>query len=639
MTLAASIALLSAGIALYVAILARQFSRAPGWQDQRYFALAAVAVSGFAILNIPTTAPFLSDEAVFLCSRIQFSLAALHSAAWLRYSTVVVGRPGSRTDRRLLPILAVLAAVGTLTPAFVTPEIFRHAFPPLGVVYRSAKMTLAGDLGYALVLGLLLVPITRFARAWRRGVANAGVQFAALVGLLVLSINDTLVLSRVYSAPYLVDVAFLLPIAAVGYALTSRFVEDARAHQALRDGLERQVADRTAELGRAQEALHRAEKLAALGQFAAGVAHEVNNPAAVLAANLQYVQEQEGADLTPNARNAIDESLLAVQRIAIIVRQLLDAGRLAATPEPRSSVALRRIADGALSVARARFGRRARLTNLAAEGVNVSAQEGVLTQVLVNLVVNAVQAVPEDRADGEVTVRADRVGELVRVVVEDNGEGMDAEVLRHAFEPFFTTKPFGSGTGLGLAVSRGLVASLGGDLRLESEPGKGTRAIVELVRAELPTVRGVAAEDAAGPDPERLRLLIVDDEAGVLSSLERLLENRYRVRVASGIVDGLARIQAETFDVVLCDLMMPAGGGERLYKSLLSRAPAMARRVVFFTGGAVTEAARAFLLQQPQPVLFKPLDLDQLARVAERLGAAEPPLAVRDAAPPETSFS
>jgi signal transduction histidine kinase/CheY-like chemotaxis protein len=622
MTLAASIALLSAGIALYVAVLARQFSRAPGWKDQRYFALAAVAVAGFAVLNIPTTAAILSDHGVFLCSRIQFSLAALHSAAWLRYSTAVVGRPGSRTDRWLLPILAALAVVGTLTPAFVTPEIFRHEFAPLGAVYRSARMTLAGDLGYATVLGLLLVPITRFARAWRRGVANAGVQLAALVGLLILSINDTLVLSRVYSAPYLVDVAFLLPIAAVGYALTSRFVEDARAHRALRDGLERQVADRTAELGRAQEALHRAEKLAALGQFAAGVAHEVNNPAAVLAANLQYVQEHEAAELTQGAQDAIDESLRAVQRIAMIVRQLLDAGRLAATPEPRGSVSLRPLADGALAVARARFGRRAVLKNLAPDGVHVSAQEGVLTQVLVNLVVNAVQAIPEDRADGAVVVSAERVGERVRVVVDDNGVGMESEVLRRAFEPFYTTKPFGDGTGLGLAVSRGLVASLGGELWLESTPGRGTRATVELVAA-APSAEHARAASESAPERPRLRLLIVDDEAGVLSSLQRLLEDRYLVRVATGIVDGLSRIQSEEFDVVLCDLMMPGGGGERLYRTLLSRAPEMAQRVVFFTGGAVTEAARAFLLQQPQPVLLKPLDLEQLERIAERL-AQEP---------------
>lgn len=625
MTLAASIALLSAGIALYVAILSRQFSRAPGWQDQRYFSLAAVAVSGYALLNIPTTANVLSDAAVVTCSRLQFALAALHTFAWLRYSTALVGRAGSRTDRTLLPVLAILAAAGALSPAFVTSVVHSHAFAPLGIIYRSPRTTLVADMAYGLVLGLLIVPISRFARAWRQGVPNTGVQFSALVFLLLTSVNDVLVITGVYSAPYLVDVAFLLPIAAVGYALTSRFVTDARALEILRSDLERQVADRTADLGRAQEALHRSEKLAALGQFAAGVAHEVNNPAAVLSANLHYLAENEGEDLSSEGRSAVDESIAAVQRIAVIVRQLLDAGRLAATPEPRRSVALRGLADGALSVARARFGRRVRLTNAVPEQLHASAQEGVLAQILVNLVVNAAQAIPERRSDGEVTVRAEPAGEAVRIVVEDNGTGMEPEVMRRAFEPFFTTKPFGSGTGLGLAVSRGLVVSLGGDLRLESEPGKGTRAIVELTGAAPPAERTpVRASDP--PAMPRIRMLIVDDESGVLRSLQRLLESRYRIELASGVDDGLSRMEKGGFDLVLCDVMMPSGGAERLYQTLLARTPALARRVVFFTGGAVTDAARHFLLNQPQPVLLKPLDLEQLSSLAERMQAAAPSL-------------
>lgn len=522
-----------------------------------------------------------------------------------------------------MPILALVGAVGALTPLLVTGAIHHHAFEPLGFVYRSPLTTLAGDVAYAGVLGLLLVPITRFFRAWRQGVASAGVQFLALALLLLLAVNDALVLGGAWSAPYLVDVAFLLPIAAVGYALTSRFVRDARALVALRGDLQRQVADRTAELGRAQEALHRAEKLAALGQFAAGVAHEVNNPAAVLSANLGYLLENEAADLTENGRSAIEESLQAVQRIAVIVRQLLDAGRLAANPEPRGSVALRPLAEGALSVARARFPRRVRLVDEVAEGLHASAQEGVLAQVLVNLVVNAVQSIPEARTDGSVTLRGEAAGDRVRILVEDNGSGMEPEVLRHAFEPFFTTKPFGSGTGLGLAVSRGLVASLGGELRLESEPGKGTRAVIELVRAD-PPVAGARGRSETAPPASRPRMLIVDDEAGVLRSLQRVLEKHYRVQVAAGVEDGIARAQADEFDLLLCDVMMPAGGGERLYEALRARDPAKAGRVVFFTGGAVTEAARAFLLHQPQPVLLKPLDLEQLARLAEGMiaGAA-----------------
>jgi signal transduction histidine kinase/CheY-like chemotaxis protein len=624
MTFAASIALMSAGIACYVAMLSVQFARAPGWRDQRYFALAAVAAAAYAALNVPSSAPVLSDEGAVACSRIQIGLAALHAFAWLRYSSLFVGRPSSRVDRLLSVVLAIAGLAALVPHAFLTGGIRRDAFAPLGIVYRTSVTTLAGDVAYTTILATVLVPVVRFFRGWRRGVPNAAVQFLALAFLLLLGVHDLLVVSDVYEAPYLLDVAFLLPVAVVGYVLTSRFVEDSRAHEALRRDLEHQVAERTAELGRAQEALHRAEKLAALGQFAAGVAHEVNNPASVVNANLAYLEEVEKDALSEDGREAVKESIQSVQRIAVIVRQLLDAGRLAASPEARSSVAVRRLADNAISVARARFGKRVRVTNHVPDEVYASGDEGILAQVLANLVANAVQAIPPHRSDGHVQIRAEQEGDRVRLHVDDNGSGMEPEVLRRVFEPFFTTKPFGSGTGLGLAVSRGLVMSLAGDLRLESTPGAGTRATIELARAEAPAPGQVRALPGAARPP-RQRLLIVDDETAVLRSLRRLLEPRYGIELASGVDDALARIEGESFDLVLCDVMMPAGGGERLYRTLLGRAPAAARRVVFFTGGAVTDAARQFLKTQPQPILYKPFDQEQLARVAEHVtGGAGP---------------
>jgi signal transduction histidine kinase/ActR/RegA family two-component response regulator len=617
MTLPASIVLLSAGIALYVAVLSKQLSRAPGWSDQRLFSLAALSVAGYALLNIPTTAPVLSDDAVVICSRVQIGFAALHTVAWLRYSSVAVGRPGSRTDRGLTPLLVAVGLAGALTPWFVPGGVRVHVFAPIDATYRTALTTPAADVAYLVILGLLAVPAARFTRAWRRGVPNAGVQLASLCILLLLAVNDVLVANDVYDAPYLVDLGFLFPVAAVGYVVTGRFVGDARAHEALRRHLEREVTERTADLGRTQEALHKAEKLAALGQFAAGVAHEVNNPAAVVNANLDFLLESEREVLSTPACEALEESRTAMKRIAAIVRQLLDAGRLAASPETRTSVAARKLADAAFSVAHARFGRVVRLTNEVPPEVHVLAGEGVLAQVMVNLVVNAVQAVPGHRTDGHVVVRAERDGERVRIIVQDNGSGMSPEILRRVFEPFFTTKPFGSGSGLGLAVSLGLVASLGGELRLESEPGKGTRAIVELAAAEpvVEAPRRIGEERRAKP----LRLLIVDDEDPVRAALRRLLELRYGIDVASGVDEALARLQLRAYDVVLCDLMMPAGGGERLYRTLLGFAPDVARKVVFITGGAVTDGARQFLRSQPQPVLEKPLDLDQLALAVEKL--------------------
>ena len=620
MTFASSVALLSCGIAVYVAALSWQLSRAPGWQDLRYFALAAVTGGLYAALNIPTSAPIASDATVVWCSRVQLAAAALHSIAWLRYSTILLGRPRSRLDAAVVPVLWGVAAVSVLTPAFLPGGLRVHTFAPLGITYRTADASITGTIAYAIALATLCVPVGRFAAAWKRRVPNAGVQLAALVVLLAMGLNDTLVVEGAYSAPYLLDLGFLLPAAAVGYALTARFVEDARAHQALRAELERQVDERTAELGRTQGALHRAEKLAALGQFAAGVAHEVNNPAAVVTANLHFLAETERDHLGDSAQDAVSESLVAMQRIGAIVRQLLEAGRLAASPEARTSVAPKPLADAAISAARARFGKRVLVMNLVPERLWALAQEGVLAQVLVNLVVNSVQAIPDRRSDGRVLIRAEEDGDRVRIVVEDNGSGIPPDVLRRVFEPFFTTKPFGSGTGLGLAVSRGLVIGLGGDLRLESEPGAGTRAIVEL-----------AAAPPAGAPP-RARRSRSSRRASTYSSWTTRRRCSRRCGASSSRATASTSRRAWTrgssgsgrapIDLVLCDVMMPAGGGERLYRTLLGHAPAIARRVVFFTGGAVTESARQFLRNQPQPILTKPLDLGQLARAAEQVASA-----------------
>ena len=629
MTLPASITLLSTGIACFVTVLSWLFSRAPGWRDQRYFSVAALAVSVYAALNIPTTGAVGSDAAVVICSRLQVAAAALHAGAWLRYTSVLLGKQRSRVDAAIDLALCATAVVGVLSPAFIPGGVRIDWYDPLRVAYRTALMTPVGDAAWAGLLGLLVLPLLRLLKAHRRGVPNAGIQFLALCVLLAMGANDIFVAAGVFNAPYLVDLAFLVPIAAVGYSNAVRFVADARALAALRAELERQVAERTAELGRAQDALHRAEKLAALGQFAAGVAHEVNNPSAVVSANLQYLNEAEAEALSSSGREAIQESLQSVQRISSIVRQLLDAGRLAASSDPPQGVEVRPLGDHALSAARARAGSRVALANHLPGGICVSGQESVLVQVLVNLVVNAVQAIPDHRGDGRVILRAVAEGKRVQLVVEDNGTGMEPEVLRRVFEPFFTTKPFGSGTGLGLAVSRGLIAGLGGDLRMESTPGAGTRAIVELARAEPPRARDPRLVHKS-PDGPALRLLLVDDEPSVLSSARRLLEQYYRVAVASGVDEGLAQIDSTDpengFDVVLCDVMMPAGGGERLYTTLLGRRPSLARRIVFLTGGAVTEGARRFLYTQPQPVLHKPIDLRDLASAAERVVGTPPSL-------------
>jgi CheY-like chemotaxis protein len=313
------------------------------------------------------------------------------------------------------------------------------------------------------------------------------------------------------------------------------------------------------------------------------------------------------------------------------VRELLDAGRAAAAPEERVPVSLASVAESAVREAQARFGNRVRLADLVPSGLHALGQERALVHVVGHLVANGVQAVPPGKRDGQVVLRGEREGARARLVIEDNGAGMTEETLERLFEPFFTTRAFGAGTGLGLAVSRGLLGSLGGDLRLESREGHGTRAIVELDAAEAPRPR--AAGETTGelplapaePRALRRRLLVVDDEPVVLSSLRRLLGRRYEVSLAFSVEEARRALAREAFDLVLCDVTMPDGGGTQLWKEVRESDAYAAGRFVFLTGGALSDEARRFLDTTAQPVLEKPLDLERLAAAEERiLGVREP---------------
>ncbi len=620
MTFAAALAVMSAVLAVYVAALNHRFARAPGWRDQRWFSGVALSIAGYSALNLPIAVSG-SDAVILSASRVQLLFAAIHPAAWLMYSQAQLALPPRKWERVLAGTLAVLGACALVPGAVYHEPLRRTEYAPLHLSYVVPTTTLLGDVlmtGFAVTLGLVTV---RYGIAWRRRSPHALTHFAALSGFFLLALNDVLVAMGAYSGPYLVDLAFLVPIGAVGYSLTMRFAEDARALTHLRNRLESLVEERTRELSRTQDALHSAEKLAALGQFSAGVAHEVNNPSAVVGANLRYLQASlsEGAELPEDASECIRESISAVDRITAIVRQLLEAGRIAAKVVPLEPVSLARCAREAAGIARPRFPGYVTLGIAVDEDLFALGEERVLVQVLVNLLVNGAQAIPDGRR-GHVAVLAERVGGgKVRVVVSDDGTGMDEGVLRRVFEPFFSTKPSGVGTGLGLAVSRGLVSSLGGKLDLESAVGRGTRATLELAAASRPAAHAEVEEPLAPPGPKR-RVLLLDDEPAVLRALTRVLEPHYTVcGAASSVADAIALADLRRPDLLLCDVVMPDGGGEALYRELREHFPELARRVVFLTGGASREAARSFLAAQPQPVLHKPLDLAALAHVAERL--------------------
>jgi signal transduction histidine kinase len=398
--------------------------------------------------------------------------------------------------------------------------------------------------------------------------------------------------------------------------------------------------------------LAQTDRLASVGTLAAGVAHQINNPLAYVLLNLGYVTEEmhkllcdrtlavgEGANIEVRAREvllALEHARDGAERIRDIVWSLKTFSR----PEREACVLLdvTRVLDAALAMVHDEIRRRATVVkNYAAEVPEVFANEARLGQMFLNLVLNAVQALPEERVlSNQIHVAVRPLGaDRIAVEVGDNGVGIPSQVRGRIFEPFFSTKPVGVGSGLGLSICHGVVTSLGGTLTFESEVGKGTVFRVELPTATVGTPGAIApgsrrdgfeADGLTSPAiVRRSRFLVVDDEPIVCSSLARLLAKEGDVFTATSAGHALALIrEGQRFDVLLCDLMLPGMDGPALHENIRTIDPPQAERMVFMTGGAFTERARGFLETVENQRLNKPFEVDALLRLVRSKAAIGP---------------
>lgn len=372
-----------------------------------------------------------------------------------------------------------------------------------------------------------------------------------------------------------------------------------------------------------------ADRMASLGTLAAGMAHEINNPLTSVVANLELtaLQLEEMGGEAPSGRvresyEMVTEALVGAERIARIVRGLQTFSRV--DEERRRPLDLHEVLDGAIEIAFNELRHRARITKDYGAVPTVSADQARLTQVFINLLVNAAHAIPEGNADRHevcILTRTDASGRAV-IEVRDTGEGMSEEVRSRIFDPFFTTRPVGTGSGLGLSLCHGIVTALGGEIAPESEPGRGTTFRVMLPGAESETPhRDGPAEVAPAPTGRRGRVLVVDDEPTVLKTLGRILGSEHDVVTATNGRAALELLVSGAFDVILCDLMMPEMTGMELHAELVRTAPEQAARMIFMTGGAFTPRAQAFLDQAPNERFPKPFNMARLrARLRELIG-------------------
>ncbi len=391
------------------------------------------------------------------------------------------------------------------------------------------------------------------------------------------------------------------------------------------------VVEDVTEKKRLEAQLMLADRMASVGTLAAGVAHEINNPLAFILANLEFaVAELRAAAVDPEVVRALAEARDGGLRVREIVRDLKAFSR-ADTEEGHETLDLRRVLQSALGLAQNEIRHRARLEVEVGDIPHVTGSEHRLGQVFLNLLINAAQAVPDGRAAENLVRAVTATAPDGRALVEisDSGSGIAADVLPHIFDPFFTTKPVGVGTGLGLSICHGIVSGLGGEILVESAPGKGSTFRVFLPAAPAVERR---AEEAVGPPAAdaatavRGRILVVDDEALVGRAVSRILSPQHDVVTRTSARAALDDVAGGGggFDLVLCDLMMPDMNGMELHSRLREIAPALADRTVFLTGGAFTASAREFLARLPNARIEKPFEPDALRALVARVLAQHP---------------
>jgi nitrogen-specific signal transduction histidine kinase/CheY-like chemotaxis protein len=365
------------------------------------------------------------------------------------------------------------------------------------------------------------------------------------------------------------------------------------------------------------------DRMVSIGTLAAGVAHEINNPLASLVGNLELARERLAGlpgDVREELAVGLADAQEAAERVTRIVRDLKSFSR--AEDERLGSVDLHQAVDSALRIASNEIRHRARLVEDFGGSFHVHANEARLGQVLVNLLMNAVQAIPEGHHDANeirVATRADSTGG-VTLSVSDTGCGMPPEVQRRLFTAFFTTKPIGVGTGLGLAISQRIVVAFGGRITFESAVGKGSRFVVTLRSAQPADKTAASNHPPAVEIRRRGKVLVIDDEPGILRMVTRILASEHDVTATSDATEGLRLIcGGGAYDVILCDLMMPQLSGVDLYEQVRRERPGHEARMVFMTGGAFTDKTRDFLDVIANRKLSKPFSAREVRALLSEL--------------------
>jgi PAS domain S-box-containing protein len=420
---------------------------------------------------------------------------------------------------------------------------------------------------------------------------------------------DGLARAREGTSGFRTEHRFLAPDGRVTWVYgASQWLRDAAGEPTGAIGVTVDISDQQ----RLQARLAESERLAALGTLAAGTAHALNSPLAAVLTDSRFARDEaERIGAGPELLEALDDAIAAARRAASIVKNVQTFARGA---EAAGLVDPAEAASAAADLLAHDLRHRARFERSLAAVPLVRADRNEIVQIVQNLLMNALEALPPG-TPGEHAIRlatgTTPDGAAV-IEVQDDGVGVPAELRPRIFDPFFTTRADRGGTGLGLSVVHGVASAAGGRVEVESTEGRGATFRVVLPAA-APPPRAIAPAMVSG----RARILAVDDDELVLRAVSRLLSPLHEVTSVGSGEEALARLAAERFDAVLCDLMMPGMSGMDLQDALAARGDPAAGHTVFMTGGAFTLRAQAFLASSGRPTLAKPFTPDELLAAIE----------------------
>ena len=365
-----------------------------------------------------------------------------------------------------------------------------------------------------------------------------------------------------------------------------------------------------------------ASKLASIGELASGVAHELNNPLTAVMGYAQLLTETE--DVSDNVKSDLNKVYEESQRASKIVQNLLSFARRR-KPE-KTYFDINNLVQKTLDLRtyELKVNNINVHTNLRPNVPEIRADYHQIQQVLLNILINAEQALAEVRRRGSITVTTASVNDCVKISIVDNGPGISEDIIDKIFDPFFTTKEVGKGTGLGLSVCHGIVTAHNGKIYADSDQKKGASFTIE-----LPIT---SAEDLENYGGQQLplngfhhktageKILIVDDEPGIRDILTRTFSQKgYIPDCAEDARSALAKLSNNRYDITIIDLKLPKISGKKLYETMVQRYPRSAKRVMFITGDTITQSTQDFLDSTGRPYLTKPFNPSVVVELAEQI--------------------